>query len=61
MWKVTATVQATGNAPVDMVWQKDGNEIDAMLCVAQLFQHNNGERDEFFPELLAIKIERVSE
>lgn len=38
--KVTATLQAPDNDPVDVVWSNDTNEIGAMLSVAQLFSHN---------------------
>ena len=63
MWKVTATLQAKGNEPVEMVWQKNGDELGAVMCVTQLFRHENDKDDSSipFPELLAIKIERVGE
>lgn len=64
-WKVTATVQAKGNPPVDMVWQKEGSEMGAMVSVAQLFKHDEEYLSEEnnivpFPELLAVKIEKVA-
>ena len=60
-WKVTATVQAKGNDPVDMVWQREGDQMGVIVSVSQLFAHENNEdpSSEFYPELLAIKIERV--
>lgn len=58
MWKVTATVQAKGNDPVEMVWQKDGDKMGVMVCVSQLFAHED-KNQKYTPELLAIKIEKV--
>jgi hypothetical protein len=54
--KVTATVQADGNGPVDMVWSKDTDELGVMLCVSQLLQHARREAP-FDPRFLAITIE----
>lgn len=59
MWKVTATLQAEGNAPVDMVWQRAGSQVGAIMSVAQLFEHENNDKGDFLPVLLAIKIEKV--
>lgn len=61
-WKVTATVQAKGNDPVDMVWQREGDQMGVIMSVSQLFAHDNQDSEEnpfIYPELLAIKIERV--
>lgn len=62
MWKVTATVQAKDNPPVDMVWQPEGDQLGVILSVSQLFAHDNREDSSspFYPELLAIKIEKVN-
>jgi hypothetical protein len=67
-WKVTATVQSRMvdsegkrvNEPAEMVWQRAGSEIGVMMSVAQNFEHDK-DSDPFAPELLAIKIERVTE
>lgn len=34
--KVTATIQAPDNDPVEMVWAKDTDAMGVMLCMAQL-------------------------
>lgn len=37
--KVTATIQSPPNAPVEMTWCKDGNEVDVLMSVAQILRH----------------------
>lgn len=62
LWKVTATVQSKDNPPIESVWQKEGDQIGVMLSVSQLFAHDNNEdaASPWYPELLSIKIEKVS-
>jgi hypothetical protein len=59
MWKVTATLKSPGNAPVDMVWQREGTEMGAIVSVSQLFEHDTKDKGQYTPALLAIKIEKV--
>lgn len=37
--KVTTTIQSPPNAPVEMTWCKDGNEVDVLMSVAQILRH----------------------
>lgn len=65
-WKVTAIIQSRmvdsdgnrTNEPAEMVYQKAGSQLGAIVSVTQAFEHDT-DPGPFEPELLAIKIEKV--
>lgn len=54
--RVIAKMQSVGNDPVEMVWCKDGEDVDILLSVAQILRHAKDD-EPFAPKMLEIRVE----